>query len=254
LKGVLWKLNNDGDPKDASHWRQRDIWVSSGGALCYFSLKDKKRLRLMDAPVLHEATVTRFEGCAIEHAFQVCSPHQSLYFAPESEEMRAKWMEVLGQMNSDVIQTVRFGDTLATDLRRYRLKVRNRRKALDEKMISAGCYKPRFTGFLWKLKTDGDVDVEGDWIKREMWLSENGSLVYLSAKEDRELVYYTAADVALATAIAVSATPSACPPESWRFQVRLAPCGDLDLQPGEFAAETEERREAWLEEFGRCRC
>jgi hypothetical protein len=254
LSGTLWKLNNNGDPKDASHWRQRDMWIANTGALCYFSRKDNKRLKLIDAPVLHEATVTRLEGSAREHAFQVCTPHQSLYFASESEEMRAKWMEVWDQVKNDAIKTMRFGATMATDLRRYRLKVRNRRKALDEKTISADGYKPRFKGFLWKLKTDGDADVEGDWVKREMWLSKNGSLVYLSAREERELVYYTATDVAHATSTAVSDTCSACPPGSWRFRVRLAPLGDMDLQPGEFAAESKERREAWLKEFERFRC
>jgi len=254
LKGVLWKLNNKGDPMDASHWLQRDIWIGNNGALCYFSHKDNKRLKLMDEGLLHEATVTRFEGSAREHAFQVYTPDQSLIFASESEDDCSKWMEACTRARHDAIKTMRFGGTMAKDLRRFRLKVRNRRKALDEKMMSAEGYKPRFKGFLWKLKADGDVDVTEDWISREFWLSKNGSLVYWSAREERELVYYTAPDIAHATVCAVSETASASPPNSWRFQVRLAPTGEVELTAGEFAAESKELREAWLQEFARFRC
>jgi len=254
LKGILWKLSNNGDPRDAAHWLQRDIWIANTGALCYFSLKDNKRLKLMDEGLLHEATVTKFDGCARDHAFQVVTPDQSLFFASESEDDCAKWIEACDRVKNDVIKTMHFGTDLAKGLRRYRLKVRNRRKAMDEKMMSSEGYKPRFKGLLWKLKADGDVNVEADWQQREMWLSKNGSFVYWSAKEERDLVYYTAPDTAHATVSAASETSSACPPDSWRFQVALTPAGDMELQPGEFAAASLELREAWLKEFARFRC
>jgi len=252
LKGLLLKLNNNGDPKDATHWRQRDVWMSSTGALCYFSVKDNKRLKLIDAPLLHAATVSRFVcgDTEHEHAFQICTPDQNLVFAAESEDECAKWIEACERVKNDAMRTMRFGGGVAQELRKYRLKVRNRRKPVDED--AAEGYKPKLKGFLWKLNSDGDVDAERDWLRREMWLSQNGSLVYWSAKEERELVYYTAPDVATATVEAVSEGSSTCPPGSWRFQVQLAPSdrdADLEMRPGEFAAESREEREAWLREF-----
>merc|ERR1712060_835649 len=70
-KGTLWKLDSNGNPKDAAHWLKRDMWVAANGSLCYFSQKENKRLVLLDAGHVSGAQITKFEGGAMPHAFQI---------------------------------------------------------------------------------------------------------------------------------------------------------------------------------------
>merc|ERR1712217_89571 len=85
-----------------------------------------------------------------------------------------------------------------------------------------------------------------DWRERDMWLAKNGSLVYWSEREERELVYYTQQDVATASLAEIPEDRSARP---WAFQVSLASVNGIEFTPGEFAAESEETRERWMEAF-----
>lgn len=48
LKGVLSKLNADGDIRNKDHWNKRDVWLSADGSICYFSMKKHKRMVLID--------------------------------------------------------------------------------------------------------------------------------------------------------------------------------------------------------------
>merc|ERR1712203_276933 len=143
-----------------------------------------------------------------------------------------------------IMQTMRFGKSLTHDLRLFRLNVRNRRLKVDKGESDA--YSPMFKGLIWKVKAEGDRMKEEDWFQREMWLARNGSLVYFSKKEDRELVYYTADDLARATFLEIDNSLSFRP---WAFQVQLPPYGDVEFVAGEFAAETAEMRSAWIQEF-----
>lgn len=79
-----------------------------------------------------------------------------------------------------------------------------------------------------------------------MWVAKNGSLVYWSKKEDRELVYYTHEDIHKAAFTLIANEDSYIP---WAFQVNLPPSGEVQFAPGEFAAETEAMRDCWIEEF-----
>ena len=36
------------EAEDATHWLKRDMWVACDGSLCYFSIKENKRLVLLD--------------------------------------------------------------------------------------------------------------------------------------------------------------------------------------------------------------
>ncbi|CAK9117283.1 unnamed protein product [Durusdinium trenchii] len=107
-------------------------------------------------------------------------------------------------------------------------------------------FAPVFRAKLWKVKAEGDRRKEEDWFEREMWIAKNGSLVYFSKKEDRDLVYYTSDDIQKAHIALLSNDDSAIP---WAFQVHLPPSGGVEFAPGEFAAESEAMRDCWIEEF-----
>jgi serine/threonine protein kinase len=92
-KGTLWKLNTGGDVKDATHWLKRDMWIAQAGSLCYFSVKENKRLVLVDASKLAGCNVKKVPGGAKPYAFELTykSEHdddkaESAIFACESEE------------------------------------------------------------------------------------------------------------------------------------------------------------------------
>merc|ERR1712093_793567 len=53
LSGMLRKLISEGDPTREDHWRKRDFWITDGGALCYFSIKNNKPMVLIDREDLH---------------------------------------------------------------------------------------------------------------------------------------------------------------------------------------------------------
>merc|ERR1719310_237241 len=44
------------------------------------------------------------------------------------------------------------------------------------------------TGTLWKLNTGKDPRDEKEWLQRDMWIADNGSLCYFSQKENKRLV------------------------------------------------------------------
>lgn len=252
-KGTLWKLNTGMDTKDASQWLQRDMWVANNGSLCYFSQKDSKRLVLLDSHTLHEAEVRAVPGLARENAFQIkCVQCEStngtdhtFVFAAESASDREEWLKCL-KSSHDNLPTMRLGASYGVDLKNFVLAVRNRRMKVAEG--SKYEFEPVFEGTIWKLKAAGDAMKQDDWFARKTWLSHNGSLVYWSLRDHRELIYYTTADVSRASVSKIPDSESAKP---WTFEVQLAPCDGMDFQKGVFAAESEELRNQWLSEFAK---
>merc|ERR550537_788046 len=119
------------------------------------------------------------------------------------------------------MQSFKLGGDLVEDLQKFKLTVQNRRVEIkqDEKTK----YAPVFKAKLWKLKAEGNKMSDEDWFEREMWLSKNGSLVYYSKKEDKDLVYYTADDLARATIKPLTSDESVKP---WPFQIQLASTND----------------------------
>merc|ERR1712167_225080 len=101
--------------------------------------------------------------------------------------------------NTDVRKTANFRDVKA-----FRLRVRNQRKAVDESQS-----EPAFKSFLFKLNQDGDALNAEHWLKREMWIAKNGSLCYFSKKENRILMYQNAEDLRDATLRVLTPTESA---------------------------------------------
>jgi len=250
-KGMLYKLNANGDPKEPKHWLQRDMWVTNNGSLCYFSIKENRRLVMIDGSKFPSAMIRKMTTGAREHAFEVKyrSDEQdtevSSIFACETAEACQVWMTTLGRVvNRNLMQTMHFGGALARDLKIFKLNVKNRRMKVGKDDTDA--HSPAFKGMLWKVKAEGDRMREEDWFEREMWIARNGSLVYFSKKEDRELIYYTADDIALAKFTKIDNSASFKP---WTFQVKLPPRGDVEFSAGEFAAESEDMRSAWIREF-----
>merc|ERR1719265_2198452 len=85
----------------------------------------------------------------------------------------------------------------------FKLNVRNRRMKLPEGYMtdSHGTAHPIIKSLLWKLKANGDRDMDDHWFQREMWLSAAGDLVYHSEKAGQDLIYYTSSDVAKASVV-----------------------------------------------------
>jgi len=252
-KGTLWKLNTDGNPEDSTHWLKRDMWVACNGSLCYFSIKENKRLVLLDGSKLAGARLTPMEKAARQFSFMISCTNEDdheqdimMCFSSENAEEYAKWSQLLtAAVNLDgVMQTMRLGGEVAAEIRQFRLNVKNRRMKVGED--KKDLFAPVFKAKLWKVKAEGDRKKKEDWFEREMWISKNGSLVYWSKKEDRELVYYTSDDITNAKIIFIPNEDTFMP---WAFQVKLPPSGDVEFAPGEFAAETEGMRDCWLEEF-----
>lgn len=145
----------------------------------------------------------------------------------------------------NVLQTMKLGKKIASDVEKFRLNIRNRRLKVD-KDGAGDRFEPVFKGTLWKVKADGDRMKEEDWFEREMWIAKNGSLVYYSKKEERDLVYYTPEDIEKAKLVLIDNSKSF---RSWTFQVQLKFSGDIEFAPGEFAAASEALRKEWVAEF-----
>merc|ERR1712050_376563 len=101
---------------------------------------------------------------------------------------------------------------------------------------------PVFKAKLWKAKAQGDKMKKDDWFERDMWIGKNGSLVYYSEKEARDLVYYTAEDIVKAKIHLLAEGESYF---QWSFAVEIGP----DIPAGEFATNTEEEMQMWMKEL-----
>lgn len=250
FKGTLWKLNADGDNKRTVDFIKRDIWIAQNHSLCYFSVKESKRLVLIDGQHLEATTICPVENAAMEHCFEIKlhsddAKFSSATFACESQHELNEWVDKLSKVSRmDMLVTMKLGDKMAEDLKKFRMMVKNRRLKIDAR--DKDSFVPRFQKKLWKVKAEGDREKQEDWFLRDMWLAKNGSLVYWSPKEGRELVYYTAEDLSHATVNRISAGASF---RDWAFSVQLPSVDGVEFAPGEFAAETSEEREQWLDEL-----
>jgi len=248
-KGVLFKLDATGDPKNQEHWRRRDMWIAANGSLCYYSQKDKMRLVLIDGSKLHaqDAKVEKFTDGVMKSAFKIQiraedeTTMTTYCFACEAESEVAPWMKCIRALAIDM-PTVALNSKYATDCRRFILSVRNRRQKITE---NDEAFEPQFQGKLFKLKTEGDAMKPEDWFERDMWIAKNGSFVYYSPKEDRPLIYYTQADMLQATVQKLDEREAkACKPLI--FQIALPACDGIEFAPGVFAAPSKEDLANWI--------
>mmetsp|Transcript_43162 Transcript_43162/g.101444 ORF Transcript_43162/g.101444 Transcript_43162/m.101444 type:complete len:699 (-) Transcript_43162:174-2270(-) len=252
-QGTLWKLNADADPRDPTKWLKRDMWIASNGALCYFSLKENKRLVLLDGCRLPGAQVIEIQERPdnLYKCFKLVVESEEdggeefAIFGVESEESYWEWTARLRSTAVMLSQTtLTFGPGFNQELKQFRLQVKNRRRRVNDE--DKGDFEAEFRGSLWKVKAGGDRYRPDDWLHREMWIAKNGALVYWSVKDDRELVYYTAIDIATCRIVVLNSSDS-CKP--WAFQVHLPAMDGIEFAPGEFAAESEESRESWIANF-----
>jgi len=251
-QGMLWKLNHGQDRQDGSQWLQRDMWVANNGSLCYFSQKDDKRVVLLDAHHMHDAEIKRIQSrLAKENAFEIIThatggdddEGASFVFAAESLDDLEGWVGYLTEAaHMETMPSMRLDASFGQHLMKYKVSVKNRRMKVE----TGGGFEPVFKGAIWKSKASGDIMKEADWFQRDAWLSRNGSLVYYSVRDQRELVYYTSADVGRAEIVRLPSDKSIKP---FAFEVVLAPHSGMEFLPGQFAAESEELRDQWISEF-----
>merc|ERR1719161_1146709 len=205
------------------------------------------RARLMNATI---TALAEEDEAARDFAFQVQvsddkGEFESVYFAAEDEEMQQKWMHTLSSVANveewHEPQTVVASPNFVTELRQFKLAVRNRRAS-----IAGQPFLPDFKACLWKLRQDGDQKQALHWLKRDMWVSKNGSLCYYSAKQGKNLIYYNHADLE-------HCTLRELPPNSAAlknaFEVKLKQVDGCDFEPGVFAADTPELKQQWMKEL-----
>lgn len=255
-KGTLHKLKSAGDPLEPSAWVKRDVWITAAGSLSYLSQKEQKRMVMLDGHRFSKAQVDRYSGSSLfRHAFQILAEEQEgdgeeegYVFGCESSADLREWMEQINKVRMSVLATLQLGANMVQDLRRFKLAVKNRRQKLAAEGTEPHQNEAAFQGKLWKVKSEGDRGQLEDWVVRDMRLSADGSLIYWSKKEERELMYYTSEDVSRAELACISHTESALP---WAFAVQLPPVDGVQFVPGEFAAESEAARETWMRQFAR---
>jgi len=247
-KGTLWKLRKDSTPKVFGNWARRDMWIAHNHSLCYHSLRENKKMTLIGASQLSGASVESLPESAKDFAFRViCHGKEDeadteFMLAAENEEELQRWSEMLQRTSAmEIVVTYQLGNTMKVAVEAYRCAVNNRRMSLDDSDENQN--EPVFRAKLFKLKTSGHLHHEKDWYERDMWIAQNGSLVYWSPKQEGNLVYYTASDVNTAT-ISECPAGTACRPHV--FQVVLAPANGVEFEPAYFAAETEELKNAWM--------
>jgi serine/threonine protein kinase len=254
---TLWKLNTEGDVKNIEQWLKRDMWVAKNGNLCYFSMKENKRLVYMDRSRLMNAKIralTETDQAARNCAFQIQvsderGEFESVYFAAEDDECQKKWIDTLINVATtlewDEPQTVVATTNFVQELRQFKLTVRNRRASMAGQVDP---FLPCFKAMLWKLKQDGDVKQADHWFQREMWVSKNGSLCYYSKKQEKNLIYYNHGDLEACTLRELPA--GSCALEH-AFEVKLKAVDGCDFEPGVFATDTPELRETWMKELAK---
>jgi len=250
-KGTLWKLNTVGDPNANEHWLKRDMWIAAIGSFCYY---EDKRLVCMDQGKVSRAVVSEIPKSCKGFAFELKipakddKPDEVGRFACDAESEWKAWQKAITSVATLEIDagSMRVDAGFIKDLRAFKMTVKNRRKAIADNEKAK--FEPAFKAMLWKVKQDGDRTKEPDWFEREMWIAKNGSLVYYSKKEEKNLVYYTPEDLARAS---IKKIPDADSFKPFTFQVCLATHDGIEFTPGEFAAVSAEGQQIWIQEFGK---
>lgn len=252
FKGTLWKLNQNGDPSNDLHWLRRDMWITADGKLCYYSIKTNRRVVLVDGSTSRGLRISRLAGASKEYAFKVRSVSPVLtdvVVACDSSNAYGVWTtQLLKSGQAHRVRTMRLGGSMALEFNAIRLAVKNRRQKVKEGTTGSGSHI--FKAKLWKLDSNGDRSLRSCWREREMWLSQNGSLVYWSPKVGEELIYYNALDIARCETRRLANGTAA---KLWAFQLQLPDANGVNYAPAEFAAESDEMREHWISMLARCK-
>jgi len=243
-KSSLWKMKSHGSLLNKEDWQKRDMWLTPNGNICYFSPTDDRRLIFVSADMLHGAKVEAMssEETARGFAFQI-QPNDDVgyYLAATSEEDQKTWIEALKNAadlgSSWWTGRVNLGQ-VNEDLKEFRITVKNRRRKIDKK--GAG-FDKEFEGKLWKVKGEYDPQNAENWIDRDYWVTQNGTLVYYSKLAEDERIYFTASDIENSTIQRENIA------RQFAFSITLKiDAKGLAHEPAMFAAESEAKLEEWL--------
>jgi len=258
FSGTLWKLNTDGDPMNPEHWLKRDMWISQNGNLCYFSMKENKKLIFMDRSRLLRADIAKTND---EDTSKISKPwgfqmkikedkFESVMFAAGSHAEREDWLAAIDKATQAEAEwfhpkTMAFNQDFLDDLRNFKLHVNNRRKAIEADSQGEG-FDPVFKEKLWKLKGEGDPMIAEHWFLRDMWIGKNGSLCYFSEKSQTNMMHYSQQDLRRMTINKIEAGKAA---KDHAFEIVRVPADGLEFEPGLFAAENQATRDKWITQF-----
>jgi len=251
-EGNLMKLS--GDPEDEEAWKTYKMWITNGGALAYFSKEENRRMILYDAAHLSIFQVGKLDWIVKPCCFELRSKSidgertTAHIFRCESYEEYVDWVRKLtSAVNLDLGRSIDLSTSIVKDLSIFKAKLRSQRKA-DLSGIFG--FEVHFKAPLWRVKTGGNMSIADDWILREMWLTRNGSFMYYSNRYEGELMYYTEDDVASAT---IELILDGAPARAHAFRVCVPPLDDFVFAPDNFAAQSRESLERWLDEFQKFR-
>lgn len=253
-QGSLLQLRQHGNPEAPEDWHTeyQDMWIARNHSFCFFDVQKDKRIVLIDGAALARSQIIKIKKCSVhEFAFEIKTDldldHDGevdvFVVACRTKDERKTWISKLKQMSRPIAVA-----TNVQTFQNFKLAMTDRRLAVDAKELEN--FEPVFKSKLWKLKARGDGKTLEHWWEREMWIAKNGSFVYWSVREERELICYTSADLSRAE-ISPIANEEACRP--FAFQVLPHPVNGVEFTAGKFAAETEELRERWLSELAALR-
>lgn len=69
--GNLLKLSTNGDPFNLEHWRERRMWITANGDLCYESEMENKNLIFLGKQALIHSIIHEYDMSAHNHCIQV---------------------------------------------------------------------------------------------------------------------------------------------------------------------------------------
>merc|ERR550514_598488 len=145
------------------------MWVAKNGNLCYYSMKEEKRLIYMDRSKVCRAKISDVPRSAKKFAFKLevseeGGTFETACFAAESAEDEKKWRAAFNNVgHTDWFhpKTMMMTQGYLQELRDFTLQVKNRRAA----------FEATFKANLWKLKGDGNPKDDSHWFLREMWIA-----------------------------------------------------------------------------------
>lgn len=257
FRGMLRKLISEGDPTIEDNWQKRDFWISTSGALCYFSQKNNKPMVLVDGETLHCCyfrLVDDVQNLVYPHTFEIQfikeDHKEAVWFAADEAKDVDNWIEAINRANNNG-----FGHQ---DMAAIRLRVNNQRGETEDEEVKYRILESQ----LWKLNQDGDAANPEEWRLRNMWLAKSGSLCYYS--KQKPIQYLSSQNMkrcvvqkldtefiptCKVTGFAKAESDLCC--KQHAFTISLPPKDGIDFEPGVFAAQSAEECEQWIKEISK---
>lgn len=271
VKGIVWKANAIADDPE-SQWAQREMWLSANHSLCYHSVQEKKGVIWIDGKSLASAEINLLPTAGMQNAWEIkLHPDRSEgafavvhKLACKTEEERTMWVQTLTRHRSECAVALH-GDQWKTAIAGLRSTLGASRAKADRARSEE--LAPAFRSNLWKLTKTGDSKKPEDWNYLDVWISTNGSLVYWSDEEEREVLCYSAAELKRARVEAVEGG-STChlyvfsvlldfsalmrPRVAGRLKALTRGTLSAVQAPTVFATECKQHYERWMGELAKC--